>query len=405
MSRFIGALVEAWDELRIHRGRVLLSLIGVGVAVCALTSVVGFGAIAQQAQVESLERGSGRPATLVLTPPYDPTTGQQAPVKDFLAATEQIVSRYRVTYSGTVSWLPLSVQFADGVSMVDSAQAVDVDYGIMHRVALGEGRWFTDADVSLLAPAMIVNHAFWERLGSPDLRTHPTATVVTSEGPVTAVIVGVTPAPAWDEGLQVYVLQSALPTLMPGADLSQVSAQVELWVPPDLAEPLVELIRRDIGAAFGAGWTADVSRVDYLAWEGSSDPLGPIRLVLTSVAIVILLLGALSLLNISLVTVRQRVREIGVRRSFGATAGRVFFAVMMESVVATVVAGVVGVFAAVVIVTGPWTQQLINVTDMPAFPLDAALIGMGAATLVGALAGLVPALVAVRVKVIDAIRF
>jgi putative ABC transport system permease protein len=42
---------------------------------------------------------------------------------------------------------------------------------------------------------------------------------------------------------------------------------------------------------------------------------------------------------------------------------------------------------------------------MPPFPLDAALIGLGAATLVGALAGLVPALVAVRVKVIDAIRF
>ncbi len=37
--------------------------------------------------------------------------------------------------------------------------------------------------------------------------------------------------------------------------------------------------------------------------------------------------------------------------------------------------------------------------------MEAALIGLGAATLVGALAGLLPALVAVRVKVIDAIRY
>ena len=116
---------------------------------------------------------------------------------------------------------------------------------------------------------------------------------------------------------------------------------------------------------------------------------------------------ALGLLNISLVTVRQRVREIGIRRSFGATAGRVFFAVMMESVVATLAAGVIGVFLAVLIVTSPMATDFIGqgVTDLPPFPLEAALIGLGAATLVGALAGLLPAIVPVRVKVIDAIRF
>ncbi len=43
-----GAIVEAWQEVRVHRGRVLLSLIGVAVAVCALTSVVGLANIAQQ---------------------------------------------------------------------------------------------------------------------------------------------------------------------------------------------------------------------------------------------------------------------------------------------------------------------------------------------------------------------
>jgi putative ABC transport system permease protein len=115
-----------------------------------------------------------------------------------------------------------------------------------------------------------------------------------------------------------------------------------------------------------------------------------------------LLLGALGLVNISMVTVRQRVREIGVRRSFGATAARVFFAVMMESVVATVSAGVIGV-----VVENPFTQNLLaqGVIDVPAVPLSAAVIGLVCATGVGALAGLPPASVAVRVKVIDAIRF
>ena len=119
------------------------------------------------------------------------------------------------------------------------------------------------------------------------------------------------------------------------------------------------------------------------------------------------MLGALGLVNISLVTVRQRIREIGIRRSFGATASRVFFAVMMESVVATVVAGAVGVFVAVLIVQAPMVRDFVasGLTDVPAFPVEAALLGLAAAAGVGALAGLLPALVAVRVKVIDAIRF
>ncbi|MBP2266989.1 hypothetical protein J3A64_002453 [Pseudarthrobacter sp. PvP004] len=43
--------------------------------------------------------------------------------------------------------------------------------------------------------------------------------------------------------------------------------------------------------------------------------------------------------------------------------------------------------------------------EYPAFPFGAALVGFGAAVLVGALAGAIPAVVAARVKVIDAIRF
>ncbi|MGO7983693.1 hypothetical protein ACC691_38270, partial [Rhizobium johnstonii] len=88
--------------------------------------------------------------------------------------------------------------------------------------------------------------------------------------------------------------------------------------------------------------------------------------------------------------------------------GRIFFAVMLESIVGTVVAGFAGVGAAILIVTAPFVRDFIGqgmVTDFPPFPVEAAVIGLAAATAVGAIAGLLPALVAVRVKVIDAIRY
>jgi putative ABC transport system permease protein len=46
-----------------------------------------------------------------------------------------------------------------------------------------------------------------------------------------------------------------------------------------------------------------------------------------------------------------------------------------------------------------------GVIDVPPFPIEAAVIGLLASAAVGALAGLLPAIVAVRVKVIDAIRY
>src|SRR6185369_5967057 len=82
---FVGSVVEAWAELRIHRTRVLLSLIGVAVAVAALTGIVALGAIAQQSQIETLERQSGRPALLSVSS-YNPTSGETPDVEVLDAA-------------------------------------------------------------------------------------------------------------------------------------------------------------------------------------------------------------------------------------------------------------------------------------------------------------------------------
>ena len=158
-----------------------------------------------------------------------------------------------------------------------------------------------------------------------------------------AVIVGVTPKQSLDGTyLQAYMLHADYDRLVPPDPVYPQIPNYEAWVPPELSDQLSDLLRADIAGSLGEGWQTDVSRNDYLAWGGDYDPLLPIKLMVGGVAALVLLLGALGLLTISLVTVRYRIREIGIRRSFGATGGRVFFAVMMESVVATLLAGGAG---------------------------------------------------------------
>ncbi|WP_085370411.1 ABC transporter permease [Leifsonia sp. NCR5] len=399
-----GAIVEAWQEVRIHRVRVLLSLIGVAVAVCALSSVVGLANIAQQGLTESNERFGGRPALLSVSASYGPD-GTPLVGGGLPQAWAGVVERHKIEYTSSVRPFGMRVQFRGGVAEVNTT-AVDQPYAAMHRLRISEGSWFAKSDTERLAPALVVNGDFWRKLGSPSLASHPTARVLSGDGEVTAVVVGVFRTPAGEDMTpSAYVLTPASAPLMSVDYTGGAPANLEAWVPPHLADPLAQAIREELDQSLGAG-TASVNRQDYLAH--GDDPLGFLKLAVGGIAVLVLLLGALGLVNIALVTVRHRIREIGVRRSFGATAGRVFFAVMMESVVATMVAGAAGVGLSILIVKSPWLEQLIGrgmVSDLPPFPVEAAVIGMVAATAVGALAGLLPALVAVRVKVIDAIRY
>ncbi len=402
---FVGAVVEAWAELRIHKTRVLLSLIGVGVAVTALTLVVAAGAIATQATIEGFERGNGRPAAIGVYA-YNPVTGANPTRQALDQAFADTMERYDITYTSRTNWGGFSVQFPDGVMGI-GAQGVDQAYGVMHRISLEQGSWFTERDAQRLAPAIVVSEEVWERLGSPNLREDPRIGIVTPTGTVDAIIVGITPKQSLDGTyLQAFLLNEDYDRFVPQDPNYPQIPNYEAWVPPAAADQLMPLIQRDMAAALGEGWQVDVNRQDYLAWN-VGDPLLIPKIVVTGIAVLVMLLGALGLLNIALVTVRHRIREIGIRRAFGATAGRVFFSVMMESVVATFVAGLAGVLLAILLVRNPITESYLElaIQDIPGFPVEAALIGLGSATLVGALAGLLPALVAVRVKVIDAIRY
>jgi putative ABC transport system permease protein len=393
MTGFISTLVEAWQELRINKVRILLALLGVALSVAALTSVVGVGSLAREGMKVQSERSGGRVATLSLM-----VHGQSMPDPAKLEKAYQgIQQRYGITTSTHVSQTQAGFQFPRGVTTVN-VTIVDVGYGIIHRVPLQQGSWFAPDDGKRLAPAVVVSEAFYNQAGRPNLTTHPTVSIP-GDQPATAVMIGVVPDSYPDTPPSAFILAE-------GAAMTGIKPQVsefKMWVGEEQAGALTAAITADLQGQF-PGYYAQASRMDYAAW---GDPLAPVQLVVGGVAGLVLLLGAVGMLNISMVTVRYRVREIGIRRSFGATSGRIFVGVMMESVVATAVAGLAGVMLAVAVVKHPWIESKVapGLTEYPAFPIEAALMGFGAAVLVGALAGAIPALVAVRVKVIDAIRF
>jgi putative ABC transport system permease protein len=400
VTGLVGALVEAWDELRVHKLRVLLSLIGVAAAVTAITGVTAAVEMLSQAGREQTERWSGRETTLSVNVYSMTGTGDPVPA---VAALDSVVDRYAVEYASRSTWGQMAVDLPGGTRLLNG-QLVDPDYGIIHRIVPQDGRWFADSDVDRLAPTLVVNEAFMAALGVDDVSGHPTV-VLQGQQPVRAEVIGVVPDQYPDEGPAYTALVDQADRWGLAADPWGTGAGVpmlELWVPPADVPALKERVGQDLRAAL-PGWQVDVNEP-----MGDSAVLdSAARWVIIAVSGFALLLGGLGLLNIALVTVRQRIREIGIRRSFGATSGRVFFGVLLESVVATLVAGVVGVVLAVVALENLPVERLLGtgLQDAPPFPVSAALTGLACAAGVGAVAGLLPALWAVRVRVIDAIRY
>jgi putative ABC transport system permease protein len=125
------------------------------------------------------------------------------------------------------------------------------------------------------------------------------------------------------------------------------------------------------------------------------------------VGLATIIAGVIGIGNILLISVKERTKELGVRRALGATPGEVRIQIVLESVFLTLIAGVLGVIlgAAALATINFFTQDLAefpytNPTVPPLLVLGALLI----MTVMGTLIGMIPAQRAVSIKPIDALR-
>ncbi|MFB7884165.1 ABC transporter permease [Microbacterium sp. NPDC056057] len=403
MSGLVGALGEAWSELRHHKLRVLLSLIGIAVSVGALTAVVALSEYQQQQMEEQSDQSGGRPATVSIS--VSRTDGAPMDWDAFDAHVAQVSERYSFDYlTRIVDPVPLQVQTPEQVRPVN-ARLVDPAYPVIHRTPLLEGRWFQEADAELLAPPVVISEALWDVYGRPDLGAG-FALRTTGDTAGAYPVIGVTPRQYnGDEEKRITMMFDSYAARLDALP-ADVMVMYEVWVPEDGVAELGPVLAADLRAGLDDSTEVSVMRTDWASRPDAQSSMAVFELVTGGIAALVLLLGGLGLVNIQLVAMRQRIREIGVRRSFGATQGRIFTSVLLESVVATAVAGVIGIAIAVAVLKAPFVMEMFSaMQDIPPFPVRAAVTGLVAAVAIGALAGFIPALMAVRSNVIDALRF
>ncbi len=121
----------------------------------------------------------------------------------------------------------------------------------------------------------------------------------------------------------------------------------------------------------------------------------------TIIGIITLLSSAISLMNIMLVSVTERTREIGIRKSIGATAGTIRKQFLIEAILITQIGGLGGVILGVSL--GNLTALLMNGSFV--IPYDWMALGLGLCFLVGILSGFIPANKASNLDPIESLRY
>jgi putative ABC transport system permease protein len=128
------------------------------------------------------------------------------------------------------------------------------------------------------------------------------------------------------------------------------------------------------------------------------------NMFLGAVGLVTLALGGIGVINIMLVTVSERTREIGLRKALGATNRSILLQFFLEGILLTLFSGLVGMGFAAGLMAVLGTQQGPGGFDPPKIVPMSAFLAIASLTVAGVIAGLYPARKAAMLQPVEALR-
>ncbi len=407
--RFFETLRTGWDAIRSHRMRSGLTMLGILIGIAAVILTVGLGLGSQQrvsAQIRSL--GSN---LLIVTPGSSTSSsglrGGFGSASTLTAADATALASPVVApdISGVAPVKQTSLALtANGTSWTTSVVGTSAEWADVRSRTVASGRFLSDTDVADSAAVTVLgSETATELFGSADV----VGQIVTIND-VDLTVVGVLASAGSDASTNLddqalVPLSTAADRLIGGTNRQSVSTIYLQAASSDqlsAAYQEADALLRQLHGITASG-TADFSIASQESLLDTATSVSKIlTTLLTGIAALSLLVGGIGVMNIMLVSVTERTREIGLRKALGAPPGAIRSQFLVEATVLGLGGGLLG--AALGIVGASVLPKLIDTTIVVSPVAVGGSIAIAMA--IGIVFGVYPATRAARLAPIDALR-
>jgi putative ABC transport system permease protein len=401
---FFSAIRVALAALLVNKGRSALTSLGIIIGIGAVIAMVSAGNGARQLLDERLDT-VGKNLILVRAG----ARTQQGIVADFVPLSREDADTIRKEV-GPLILGAAPVQTTQRLALTRTGKWPTSIVGAtpdMQRIrnwTVVQGRFYTEDDVKKMAPVCLIGHTVKRQLFAD--KPNPVGEWVQVDR-IQLRIIGVlgekgrSPTGA-DQDDQIFVPLTTLQRKMLGDDkIGLIVAAAKSESSTDRAkQEIIRVLRDRHHLKPGAPDDFDVSTVREMA-ELAETLTTTMTILVGVIAAISLIVGGIGIMNIMLVSVTERTREIGIRMAVGATSADVLIQFLIESVVLALVGGLLGISLGIggAALLAHFIQW--NLVVSPGIVAVAFLVSAG----VGVFFGYYPALKASRLDPIDALRY
>lgn len=399
---YLESISMAWNSIIHNKLRSFLTMLGIIIGVAAVIALMSIGYGVQERIQNNISSLGSNQITVI------PGTGRRPGVRPAAGSTHSL--KYKdylairnlpnVTYSSPM--VNSSYVVVNGNKNWNTTiYGVNLEYSKIANFSLEKGRWWTPKESEGRSRVCVIGNTVAENLfGSDD----PVGKKIRIHGDPFTVI-GVLASKGYsfmDQDDRILAPFTTVQERLLGIDYLRtiVLTSDNPDVLDQIQTDVTNLLRTRHGIANGQenDFSIENSQVMLQTLTSTTQTL---TLFLGSVAAISLLVGGIGIMNIMLVSVTERTKEIGIRKALGATFSMIITQFLIESVTLSVTGGIIGIFAGIAASKAISSFSSLNTVITPG-PI---IVSFVFSVMIGLIFGLYPARKAAKLNPIDALHY